>query len=246
MRRETRPERAMPPSKPPASRWIPLAVLVIGLAAFFVLGGPHYLKFETLRAHDEELRRFAEANAILAVLAFMSVYAAVTAFSLPGGAIMTVFGGYLFGAYLGTVFVVISATAGATVLFLAARTSLGAYLEAKASPFLEKMNAGFQKNALSYLLVLRLVPLFPFWLVNLVPAFLGVSLRTYVLGTFLGIIPGSFVYALVGGGIGELLASGQEPELDILFRPSILLPLVGLALLALIPLVYKNVKARRR
>jgi uncharacterized membrane protein YdjX (TVP38/TMEM64 family) len=246
LRPTPRPERATTTSRPPVTRWIPLAVLVAGLAVFLAFGGQHYLKFETLRAHGEELRRFTEANDVLAVLGFMSAYAAMTAFSLPGGAIMTVFGGYLFGAYLATVYVVIGATAGATVLFLAARTSLGAYLEAKAGPFLEKMNAGFRENALSYLLVLRLVPLFPFWLVNLVPAFLGVSLRTYVIGTFLGIIPGTFVFALVGGGIGELFASGQKPELDILFRPSILLPLVGLALLALVPLVYKRVKAGRR
>jgi uncharacterized membrane protein YdjX (TVP38/TMEM64 family) len=246
LRPTPRPEKATTPSNLPVTRWIPLGVLLAGLALFFAFGGQHYLKFETLREHAEELRRLIQANEVLAVLGFMVGYAAMTAFSLPGGAVMTVFGGYLFGPYLVTVYVVIGGTTGATVLYLAARTSLGTYLKARAGPFLAKMEAGFQENAMSYLLVLRLVPLFPFWLVNLVPAFLGVSLRTYVVGTFLGIIPGTFVYALVGGGIGALFASGQEPELDILFRPSIFLPLVGLSLLALIPVVYKSVKARRR
>ncbi len=108
------------------------------------------------------------------------------------------------------------------------------------------MEAGFRENALSYLLVLRLVPLFPFWLVNLVPAFLGVPLRTYVIGTFLGIIPGTLVYAYLGGDVGELLDTGGDPPLDRIFHLDILLPIIGLALLALLPVVYKRLKARKR
>ena len=239
-------DRSAPSGERSLKRWLPLGVLVAGLVLFLALGGEHYLTLETLRAHHEELRHFVEANELLAALSFMLAYAVMTAFSLPGGVIMTVVGGTLFGPYLAAIIVVIGATIGATVIFLAARSSLGAYLHTKAGPFLGKMEAGFRENAMSYLLVLRLVPLFPFWLVNLVPAFLGVSLRTYVIGTFFGIIPGTVVYAFVGGGIGDFLAESQKPELDAIFRLSILLPLIGLSLLALIPVIYKSLKARKR
>jgi uncharacterized membrane protein YdjX (TVP38/TMEM64 family) len=107
------------------------------------------------------------------------------------------------------------------------------------------MEAGFRENAMSYLLVLRLVPLFPFWLVNLVPAFLGVPLRTYVIGTFFGIMPGTFVYASVGSGLGAILEAGESPDLGIIFKAEILIPLLGLALLALIPVIYKRIKTKR-
>jgi uncharacterized membrane protein YdjX (TVP38/TMEM64 family) len=174
------------------------------------------------------------------------------AFSLPGGAVATIFGGYIFstvvdgvaGTILAAAIVVIGATIGATTLFLAARTGLGEPLRARAGPGLKRMEAGFRENAMSYLLVLRLVPLFPFWLVNLVPAFLGVSLRTYVIGTFFGIMPGTFVYASVGSGLGAILEAGESPDLGIIFEAKILIPLLGLALLALIPVIYKHFKAK--
>lgn len=240
------PDQPSPSKLPTVRRWIPLAVLVVGLVLFFALGGPQYVSFKELHRHQRALHEFVGGNMLLAELGFIVAYVAMTAFSLPGGTILTVLGGYLFGAYVATVYVVVSATCGATILFLAARTSLGAVLKAKAGPFLNKMAAGFEANAMSYLLVLRLVPLFPFWLVNLVPAFLGVSLRTYVLATFFGIIPGTFVYALVGGGIGEVIETGREPDLSIIFNTNILLPLIGLALLALLPVVYKWLRGNRR
>ena len=230
----------------PIKRWLPLAVLVAGLVLFFALGGQRYVSFDMLRQNREALHHFVAANGIAAGLCFVLAYVLITAFSLPGGAVMTVFGGYVFGPYLAAGYVVIGATAGAAILFLVARSTLGAALRSRAGPFLHKMEAGFQENALSYLLVLRLVPLFPFWLVNLVPAFLGVPLRTFVIATLLGIIPGTFVYASLGGGVGELLDTGREPDLDLIFQANILLPLVGLALLALLPVVYKRLKARRR
>jgi len=117
-------------------------------------------------------------------------------------------------------------------------------LRRRAGPWISRLEAGFQENALSYLLVLRLVPLFPFWLVNLVPAFLGVPLTTYVLGTFVGIIPGSFVYASVGNGLGSVFDAGGAPDLTIIFEPEILLPIIGLSLLALIPVAYKKLKGK--
>ncbi|MFQ5974287.1 MAG: TVP38/TMEM64 family protein, partial [Alphaproteobacteria bacterium] len=115
----------------------------------------------------------------------------------------------------------------------------------QAGPLAEKMEAGFRENALNYMLVLRLIPVFPFWLVNLAPAFLGVSVRVFVIGTFVGIIPGTFVYASVGNGLGAVFDAGGAPDLGIIFEPEILLPIIGLALLALLPVIYKKIQARR-
>ena len=226
-------------------RALPLVVLVAGLGAFFVLDLDVYFSLEALKQNRESLQMFVAENGFLAILAFAGLYAVVVAFSLPGGAIMTLAGGFLFGTIVGGMTVVVGATIGATALFLIARTALGDVLRAKAGPFLTKMEDGFRENAMSYLLVLRLVPLFPFWLVNLVPAFLGVPTGTYVVGTFFGIIPGTFVFASVGNGLGALLDAGQDPNLGIIFQPNVLGPLIALALLSLVPVAYKKYQARK-
>jgi uncharacterized membrane protein YdjX (TVP38/TMEM64 family) len=140
---------------------------------------------------------------------------------------------------------VVGATLVATAVFLAARTAFADVLRAKAGPTLQKMEAGFRENALSYLLVLRLVPLFPFFLVNLAPAFLGVPLRTYVAATFFGIIPGTVVYSSVGAGLGTILEQGGAPDKSIIWRLEVIGPLLGLAALALLPVLYKRMKAKR-
>jgi uncharacterized membrane protein YdjX (TVP38/TMEM64 family) len=227
-------------------RLAPLAILLAAIAAFFAFGLHHYLSFETLRQHREELLELVDQRPLLAPLAFMAVYAAVIALSVPGGAVLTITGGFLFGILAGGLYVVIAATIGATIVFLIAKTALGDALRAKAGPRIRRMEEGFRKDALSYLLVLRLIPLFPFWLVNIVPAFLGVPVRTYVLGTAIGIIPGSLVYASVGNGLGAVFDAGQTPDLGIIFKPAILLPIVGLAVLALLPIAYRRFKARKK
>lgn len=227
-------------------RLVPLVILIAGLAAFFALGLEKYFTLEVLREHRGTLQAFVADNGILAAVAFALFYAVVVAFSLPGGAVMTLAAGFLFGTVGGGLIVVVGATAGATVLFLVARTAVGDLLRAKAGPFLARMEDGFRENALSYLLFLRLVPVFPFWLVNLVPAFLGVPTLTYVIGTFFGIIPGTFVFASVGNGLGAVLDAGQDPDLGIIFKPEILGPLVALALISLLPIAYKKYQARRK
>jgi len=232
----------------PAFSWqrlLPLAILAAGLAAFFLFGLDDYLTFETLREHRAWLLQQVAESTLVTSLIFVAIYIAVVAFSLPGGAVMTITGGFLFGQWLGTTYVIVAATIGATILFLAARTALGDLLRAKAGPFLKKMEAGFQENALNYLLVLRLIPIFPFFIVNLVPAFLGVSLRTYVIATFVGIIPGSFVYATVGAGLGSIFDAGKEFTAASILTPEIITALIGLAILALLPVAYKKLKAKR-
>ena len=225
-------------------RLIPVGVLILGLAAFFVFDLGRFLSFDALRENRAALLGWVDAYGVVAALVYMLIYAVAIAFSLPGGAVLTITGGFLFGSIWGTVCVVFAATTGATALFLIAKTSFGDTLRAKAGPALQRMQEGFQEGALSYLLVLRLVPLFPFFLVNLVPAFLGVSLRVYMVGTFIGIIPGTFVFATVGAGLGSVFDQGGEFSAAGILTPQIITALVGLAVLALIPVVYKKIKAR--
>ncbi len=224
-------------------RLAPVLVLGLGFVLFFVFGLQRYIGFETLQEHRGWLVAQVAQNEAVAALAFITVYALVVAFSIPAGAVMTISAGFLFGTALAACYGVVGGTLGAVCVFVAARTALGESLRAKAGPALKRMEAGFRENAFSYMLFLRLIPLFPFWLVNLVPAFLGVSLRTYVVATFVGVIPGALVYASLGNGLGAILDAGGEPDLGIVFQPNILLPLVALSALALIPVAYKKFKA---
>ncbi len=242
----TRPElNAKPASGLTFKKLIPLIVLGAGIAAFFALGWNKYLTFDQLRQNRETLTAFVAAMPVASAALFILVYTVAVALSVPGAAILTLAGGFLFGIWEGTAAVVVGATLGATALFLAARFVLGDVLRAKAGPWLAKMEAGFNEDALSYLLVLRLIPAFPFFIVNLVPAFLGVSLRTFVIATFVGIIPGTFVFASIGAGLGSIFNSMQEFSLKGALTPQVITALVGLAVLSLVPVVYKKVKARR-
>ena len=223
-------------------RWLPAAMLLTGMVLFFVLDLGRFLSFDLLQEHRHTLLDQVAEHALLAAIAFIGLYIVVVAFSLPGGAVMTVSGGFLFGALLATIYTVVAATIGATLLFLIARTSLGEALKAKAGPWLDRMQGGFNENAMSYLLVLRLIPLFPFWLVNLAPAFLGVQLRTYVIATLFGIVPGTFVFSLVGAGLGSVFDAGESFTLQGVLTGEIIGALVGLALLSLVPVIYKRFK----
>ena len=227
-------------------RLLPLLVLVAGLLAFFAFDLDRYVSFDALRMHRGELLAFVAEHRLWAGLAFMAIYVAAVALSLPGGTVLSLIGGFLFGAVASTGLVVVSATLGATILFVIAKSALGDPLRAKAGPWMGRLAEGFQKNELSYLLFLRLVPLFPFFVVNLVPAFLGVRLRDYVLATFVGIIPGTFVYNLAGAGLGSILDSGEDFTVSSVLTSEVKLALFGLAVLALVPVVYKQVKARQR
>lgn len=229
-----------------AIRWVLPVLLAAGLVAFFALGLQRYLSFRALAENREWLLRTVAQHQAISVLAFIGIYALAAALSVPGATILTIAGGFLFGIMAGAVYAVIGATIGASILFLAARSAFGASLRSRADGFVQKLAAGFERNALGYLLFLRLVPVFPFWLVNLVPAFLGVSLRIFVVGTFFGIIPGTLVFASIGAGLGELLDRGEAPDLRVIFAPRILLPLLGLALLALVPAAYDRLAHRAK
>lgn len=172
---------------------------------------------------------------------FIVIYSICTAASVPGASLLTVAGGFLFGTVLGGTLAVVSATLGAIGVFLAARSAFGDVLRDRLpGSALERLKEGFASNAFNYLLSLRLIPLFPFWLVNLAPAFLGVGMRTFASATAIGIIPGTFVYASVGGGLGATLEMGEEPDFGIIFHPQILTPLIGLGILALVPILWRR------
>jgi uncharacterized membrane protein YdjX (TVP38/TMEM64 family) len=235
-----------PPAASPRSLLLRLlAVAGLGAAVFAALqltGTLDHLSFAALARNRAWLVEQVAALGLLAPLLFILAYAASTALSLPTGLLLSTLGGFLFGTLWGGLSILVGATLGATILFLAARTILGDALRARAGPVLQKLEGGFREDELSYMLVLRLVPLFPFWLVNLAPAFLGVRLSRFVLGTFLGIIPGTFVYAGVGTGLGAILESSGTPDGTAILQPRVLLPVLGLAVLALIPVIGKRLR----
>ena len=245
MATDTAPVATAAPAAPLWRRLLPVVVLALAVVLVFASGLHRYLSFDALRQNRQILQDLVARHQALAALGYVAIYAAAVALSVPGAAVLTVAGGFLFGSIEGTVLVVIGATVGATLLYLAAKTALGDALRARAGGLVHKLEAGFRENALSYLLVLRLVPLFPFWLVNLAAAVLGVPPATYVLGTFVGIIPGSYVYASVGAGLGSVFDQGGEPSLKGALTPQVLVALVGLALLSLVPVAYKRLKGRR-
>jgi uncharacterized membrane protein YdjX (TVP38/TMEM64 family) len=222
------------------TRWLPLLLIVAALAAAAYFRVDRYLAFETLAAHREWLLGLVARQGLLAALAFIAIYAGAAALSIPGGSVLTLLAGFLFGPLWGTVYAVLGATLGATGIFLAARTALGDALRRRAGPFLRKFEEGFRRDAFYYLLFLRLVPVFPFWLVNLVPAFLGVTLATFVPATFIGIIPATAVFAGLGDGLGAVIDAGGKPDLGIALQPRVLLPLLALGILALVPVAVRR------
>lgn len=235
------PQRNKAPSSG-LKRLVPLVVVAAAMAAVFIFDLDRFLSFEALKEHRAFLLQWTAENQLLAAVVFVAGYCVMVALSVPGAVWATLAGGFVFGTVTGGLYCVIGATLGATAIFLIARYALADMLRARAGNAIRKMEAGFNENALSYMFVLRLVPLFPFWLVNLVPAFLGVPLRTYVIGTFFGIMPGSIVYSSVGNGLGAVFEQGGTPDLGIIFEPEVLLPILGLAALSLIPVFYKRFK----
>lgn len=190
-------------------RWLPLIAIAAFIGLAFAMGWHRLLTLESIAANRDRLQDFIANNKVLSLVGYVAVYAAAVAASLPGALFLTLGGGLLFGWLMGGLAAVVGATIGATALFLIARTAFGETLAAKAGPALVKLQDGFKENALSYLLFLRLVPVFPFFLVNLAPALLGVPLSTYLVGTFFGIIPGTFAYASAGAGLDGVIAAAQ-------------------------------------
>lgn len=212
--------------------WLGLGALAL-LVGLRLSGVSDALSLETLARNREALLALVAANLPLAALGYLALYIAAVAFSLPGAVFLTLSGGFLFGAAGGTVLTVVGATIGATLVFLFARRIFGADALDRLGPAAGRLAEGIRRNAGSYLLVLRLVPLFPFFLVNLVPAFVGVRLPTYLWTTALGILPGTAVFSLAGAGLGTVLDSGGTLDLRSILTPEIIGALLGLAALSL-------------
>jgi uncharacterized membrane protein YdjX (TVP38/TMEM64 family) len=242
----------------------PLLLLLAATALVFAMGWHRYLTLQELVERREALRASIAGHTLLAILAFMAIYAATVALSLPGAAVLTLAGGFLFGWFWGALASVAAATVGAIIVFHIARSAFGEQLAARAGPWLSKLRRGFQEDAFNYLLFLRLVPIFPFWLVNLAPALLGVGVGTYALATVIGIIPGSFAYSIAGKGLDSLIVAQQAAhqsclakmgsdaeelcpfvlEPRALLTPGLIAGFVALGLVALIPVVVKRFRRK--
>lgn len=220
-----------------------LIVAVIGAVAF-----RDVLDFDALARHREALLAYRDSHYWAVLGLFLLSYVAIVAFSLPGATVATLTGGFLYGTFPGALFNVLGATIGATLIFLAGRWGLGERFAARLNAsegLVRRIKAGLDENQWSMLFLIRLVPAVPFFLANIVPAFLDVPLRRFVITTFLGIIPGAVVYTSVGAGLGEVFARGERPDLGIIFEFRVLLPILGLAALSALPMLLKAVRGRK-
>ncbi|MFN3207962.1 MAG: TVP38/TMEM64 family protein [Roseovarius sp.] len=231
----------------PLVRHAPLAIIVLAaVAGYFLLGDT--LSFDTLAENREALLSYRDAHFALMVLGFVALYVIIVAFSLPGAAVASVTGGFLFGLALGTVLNVSAAVTGATAIFLAARWGLGRTLAARleaSDGALKKFKTGLHEHEISVLLLMRLVPVVPFFVANLLPALVGVRLVNFLWTTCVGIIPGALVYTSIGVGLGEVFDRGERPDLSLLWEPQVIGPILGLCVLAALPILVKTVRGKK-
>jgi uncharacterized membrane protein YdjX (TVP38/TMEM64 family) len=236
-------------ARPGWIRLLPFAIIMAGLGLGYALGLQHYLSLGYLAESRTALKAYVSEHRLLSIATFMAVYVLAVAFSFPAATVLTVFGGFLFGWMTGGPLVVLSATIGASILFLAARSAFGDFLRKKVAGRAAALADGFRKDAFSYLLVLRLAPVFPFFLINIASALFDVPLRTFVLATFVGIIPGTLAYAFLGEGVDSVLdaaqKAGAEASLSDLVTPQISFAFLALAAVAAIPVIVKKLRGAR-
>jgi len=238
--------------------WPILAIAVAGFLAWrFDLHDR--LNLDAFLAHRAVVVAFVADHYVAALASLFAIYAVVVALSVPCGLALTMTAGLLFGPVVGGLVSALAATLGATAIFLAARSSIGEGLRAKAGPRLERLACGFCRDAFNYVLFLRLVPIAPFWLVNLAPAILGVPTRAYVLATAIGILPATFVFAALGSGLDSVVAAQEAANAACLaagtctvslhpralVTPELVAALAALGVLSLVPVVVRRWRARR-
>ena len=237
-------------------RW-GLLFVILAVSAYGISQGWHeQMTISNLIKNQQLLSGYLAEYPILTPLIYFVVYTLAVALSFPGASLLTIAGGFLFGWFFGGLLTVVAATIGAALLFVAAKTSVGATLKERAGPFLDKMSEGLRKNGFSYLLFLRLTPVFPFWLVNIAPALFHVSLSTYLIATFIGIIPGTFAYAFVGAGLDSVILAQEqanpgcsaagtcEVEISALVTPELIWALAALGVVALIPPIVQRIRGK--
>jgi uncharacterized membrane protein YdjX (TVP38/TMEM64 family) len=223
--------------------WIALVAIAV-LAALHLSGLGQYLSLETIKTYRETLTEFVARNLLVAAIAYVVIYTVAVAFSMPGAVFLTLSGGFLFGGLLATALTVAAATVGAILVFLFARSLMGDRALDRFGDSAQRIAAGVRNNAVAYLLVLRLVPLFPFFLVNLVPAFVGVRLSTFAVTTLFGIIPATAIFSFAGAGLGSVLDKGEMLSVRSILTPEIVGGLVALALLSLLSIPVRSWLAR--
>jgi uncharacterized membrane protein YdjX (TVP38/TMEM64 family) len=222
-------------------RWAPIGLVAVALLLGYAFGLHRYLSLDALRESQAMLSAQVEANALFAAAAYVLVYVAAVALSFPGASFLTAAGGFMFGPVLGTALALFSATTGAVLIFLVATTSFGAVLARKAGPRMQRLREGFAKEGFSYLLFLRLVPVFPFWVVNLAAALFGMHLVPYIAATAIGIVPGTFVLAYFGHGLGTAI-DGEGPP----WSAGLFVSLALLGILALVPVLFRKLRKSTR
>ncbi|WP_430249964.1 TVP38/TMEM64 family protein [Neorhizobium sp. DAR64860/K0K1] len=254
------PQHGAPPDDEPAtskgavgkgSRWryTPVVLVITGLALGYVFGLQDYLSLKFLAEQRQALRSYVDANVLWSAVIFLLVYTAAVAFSFPAASVLTIFGGFLFGWMIGGALVAVGATVGAAILFLATRSAFGDFLRHRVDGVIKKMSDGFRENAFGYLFVIRLAPVFPFFVVNIAAALFDISLGRFIAATFFGILPGTFAYAYLGQGVDSVLvaaqASGRQAQISDLVTRDITLAFFALALVALIPTLVRQIRKRR-
>lgn len=234
-------------TKHPIIRHLPLLiVLIVAVIGAFTLRD--YLSFDTLRDNRESLIAYRDQNFLGLAAMFIAIYIAIVAFSLPGAAVASVTGGFLFGLVAGTLFNITAATFGAAAIFSAARWGLGDMLTAKLDASegrLQSFKNGLRENEVPVLLLMRLVPAVPFFVANLLPALVGVRFRTFLWTTAVGIIPGGIVFTWIGVGLGEVFDRGEDPNLSLLWEPHIIGPIMGLCVLATLPIIINILRGKK-
>ncbi len=238
-------------------RWIPIGLLVAIMGVGYAQGWHEHLSLANLIRERQHLAAFVDTYLLLALAAYVVIYAVSVALSFPGASFLTIAGGFLFGWLVAGLATIFAATLGATVVFLAARSSLGSALKARAGPFLARLSSGFRENAMSYLLFLRLTPIFPFWLVNIAPAIFHVPVGTYVFSTLVGIIPGTFAFAFIGSGLDSVIAAQEaanpgcaaagscQVDIGAFVTPELLAAFFVLGFASLIPVVLKRLRKKQ-
>ena len=239
-------------------RILPVAGLLAILGGAWAGGLFDYFSLSSLLVHRAELSEYVAAHRIGSLLAYVVTYAALVAISFPGASLLTIASGFLFGGLAGGAASVVGASAGAAIIFLIARSSFGDFLSARAGPFVTRMVDGFNKDAFNYLLSLRLTPVFPFWVVNIVPALLNMRFGSYVAATFIGIIPGTLAYSYIGAGLDSIVLAQEQAnpgcasagtctiDPSALVTREIILAMVALAVISILPVIYRRFRSGRK
>lgn len=237
-------------------KWGPLFLILAILSVAWAGGWFEYFSLSSLIMHRESLSALVSPNYGLALLVYIFIYAGLVAISFPGASLLTIAAGFLFGGFIGGIATVIGATIGAVVIFEIARTSFGESMQRRTGKFIEKMRKGFQEDSFLYLLTLRLTPLFPFWVMNIVPALLNMKLGPYALATFLGIIPGTLAYSYIGAGLDSIIKAQEmanpgcaalgtcQINPSSLVTTEVIIAMIGLAFISILPVVIKKIRKK--